>query len=183
MLQRHLSLTVSRSLQPHFLSSSTGRCWEMVQPKKGSPQAAAQPRRSERTRKSVPKTTVQASRVSKATPSRVTKPSRKGNPPASQPALHVGDAVPLDALEAKVTTDDGKKTSLGEQLEESGPGGLIVFVYPRADDDGESNKPIRDPRSHYPTPCNFSIAAGAIFPLRSRPTIMPVANATFPLLT
>jgi hypothetical protein len=75
-----------------------------------------------------------------------TKPSGKGKtiraPTRSAPtelqALQVGDKVPSETLELKVSLDDGKITSLGEQVEKSRPGGLIVFLYPKADDDGES---------------------------------------------
>ncbi|KAK5048886.1 hypothetical protein LTR84_005306 [Exophiala bonariae] len=50
-------------------------------------------------------------------------------------ALRVGDKIPRATLELKVIQDDGARTSLGEQLEISHPGGVLLFVYPKTDDD------------------------------------------------
>ncbi|KEF53921.1 uncharacterized protein A1O9_09716 [Exophiala aquamarina CBS 119918] len=107
----------------------------MVQQRKKSLRSSAKPRRSGRGGKLASETTVKSGKFSKARTSTATTPSRKGETSRQQPALNVGVQIPLDALEAKVTTDDGKKTSLGEQLEKSQPGGLVVFVYPKADDE------------------------------------------------
>lgn len=133
---------------------------KMVQQKKKSLRPSLKPRRSGKEGKLSSDTSVKKARSSKARPSTVAKPSGKGDTARQRPALHVGDKIPSDALEAKVTADDGKKTSLGEQLGKSRPGGLIVFVYPKADDDGEST--TRD--SILFLSCTFSIVSSLIIP-------------------
>lgn len=105
----------------------------MVNQKKPSLRALAKSRQSGIERK-----LTGSSKVAKPSGKRKAIRTQAGNAPTERQVLRVGDKIPLETLEVKVLLDDGKKTSLGEQLEKSRPGGLIVFLYPKADDDGES---------------------------------------------
>ncbi|KAG6176065.1 hypothetical protein E4U27_005536 [Claviceps purpurea] len=55
--------------------------------------------------------------------------------PAAAKKVAVGDVIDLDGFGGEIETNDGKKTSLKELVEESGSG-VVVFTYPKASTPG-----------------------------------------------
>ena len=108
----------------------------------------AKPLPSRKRKARTPATSSKDTKSSKTKISKETKPPieaepvarvRTGDDVADRPILLVGGIVPSEMLALKVSLDDGNETSLGEQLENSHSGGLIVFVYNQlSDDEGES---------------------------------------------
>lgn len=124
----------------------------MINPKGKSPRQATKTRQSSRRKDVAFDITAKTAATPKPAKSAAAKPSGKSvaakpptkgksvKPQTSPAALRVGDKVPLASLEIKVLLDDGTTTSLGEQLERSQPGGVVVFVYSKSDDNGESER-------------------------------------------
>lgn len=122
----------------------------MVNAKKKAPPQPVKTRQSTRRKAAAseiirkPAEAPKPAKPSAAKPSKksaVTKPPAKGkSTKAKAPlaGLKAGDQVPPETLEIKVWLDNGQRTTLGEQLESCLGAGLLIFVYSKPDEKGES---------------------------------------------
>lgn len=61
------------------------------------------------------------------------KPAKDEEAPAEKPA--VGDVIELEGFGGEIETNDGKKVTLKQLVEES-EGGVVLFTYPKASTPG-----------------------------------------------
>ncbi|KAG5994667.1 hypothetical protein E4U52_000889 [Claviceps spartinae] len=83
----------------------------------------------------VPRPEKDASPPASATNTNAAASASSAASPAAAKKVAVGDVIDLDGFGGEIETNDGKKTTLKELVEESGSG-VVVFTYPKASTPG-----------------------------------------------